>query len=58
MSHKPETSFSECLEKDSTPFVRKMVEGVQPQQLPDLVICDVMMPEMDGFGVPHSAKNP
>jgi len=42
--------FLECLrQKDSTPFAENGREGVQrAQQLPDLVICDVMMPEMDG----------
>ncbi|HLG04331.1 MAG TPA: response regulator, partial [Bacteroidia bacterium] len=30
-------------------------EGVQLAQteLPDLIICDIMMPELDGFGVLH-----
>lgn len=35
--------------------------GVQSalQQKPDLIICDVMMPELDGYGVLHLAnKNP
>ena len=36
-------------------------EGIEQVQknLPDLVICDIMMPELDGYGVLHIlAKNP
>ena len=35
--------------------------GVQSalQQKPDLIVCDVMMPELDGYGVLHLVnKNP
>src|SRR6202007_983354 len=29
------------------------------RELPDLVICDIMMPELDGYGVLHMlSKNP
>lgn len=37
------------------------VEGVQKakEELPDLIVCDVMMPEMDGYDVlTHLAKDP
>ncbi|HET7180271.1 MAG TPA: response regulator, partial [Chryseosolibacter sp.] len=37
----------------------KMGVVLAQQHLPDLVLCDVMMPELDGYGVLHILnKNP
>jgi DNA-binding response OmpR family regulator len=42
----------------SAPNGKKGVELVQ-QETPDIVICDIMMPELDGYGVLHLLnKNP
>ncbi|HET7896154.1 MAG TPA: response regulator, partial [Flavisolibacter sp.] len=34
-------------------------EGVQKalEQRPDLILCDIMMPELDGYGVLHMVQN-
>jgi len=37
----------------------KVGVGITKQTIPDLIICDVMMPELDGYGVLHVlSKNP
>jgi DNA-binding response OmpR family regulator len=39
-------------------MVKKGVDLVQ-SETPDLIICDIMMPELDGYGVLHMlSKNP
>jgi CheY-like chemotaxis protein len=48
-------SFLECLEAEGFDAVgaENGRVGVQraKEQLPDLVICDILMPELDGYGV-------
>ena len=47
--------FIECLEAEGFDAIgaENGLVGVQraQSQLPDLVICDIMMPELDGYGV-------
>ena len=52
---KTRNMFLECLEAEGFEAIgaengRIGVQRAQ-EQLPDLVICDIMMPELDGYGV-------
>jgi len=53
MKHKPDISFLECLEAEGFDAIgRKTVLSVfSGHKNSDLVICDIMMPELDGYGV-------
>jgi len=39
------------------PNGRVAIDNIDPDRLPDLILCDIMMPELDGYGVLHAIKS-